>query len=273
MYEAFFGFREKPFHVTADPAFLYPSRQHQEAMAHMLYGIRERLGFIMVTGEVGTGKTTLSKALVQRLEGPVRSALILNPTLSATELLRAILRDFGLDPAAAGNSRGDLLVTIEGFLLQQAQARGNVVLIIDEAQALSTSTLEQVRLLSNVETAKTKLLQIILVGQPELSQRLARDPRLRALRQRIAVHYQVQPLEEDDVAEYIRYRLQTAGSNGSIRFTQGALASIARIAQGFPRQINLLCDQALVAAFVRESREIDESMVAEASGMLTTATN
>jgi len=239
----------------------------------MLYGIRERLGFILITGEVGTGKTTLSKVLVQRLEGPIRSALILNPTLSATQLLRAILRDFGLDPAAAGANRGELLVAIEGFLLQQAQAQGNAVLIIDEAQALSASTLEQVRLLSNVETTKTKLLQIVLIAQPELSQRLARDPRLRALRQRIAVHYHVQPLNQEDVAEYIRHRLQTAGSNGSVRFTPGAIASIAQTAQGFPRQINLLCDQALVAAFVRESKEIDESMVEEASGVLATATN
>ena len=270
MYETFFGFREKPFHVTADPAFLYPSRQHQEAMAHMVYGIRERLGFIMITGEVGTGKTTLSKALVQRLEGPVRTALILNPVLSATQLLRAILRDFGVDPTSIGN-RGDLLVAIESFLLEQAKIQGNAVLIIDEAQALSVSTLEQIRLLSNVETAKSKLLQIVLIGQPELSHKLARDPRLRALRQRIAVHYQVQPLSKEDVTEYIRHRLQAAGSYGITRFTEAAIADIARITRGFPRQINLLCDQALVAGFVRESKEIDESMVQEASGVLATA--
>ena len=279
MYEAFFGFREKPFHVTADPTFLYPSRHHQEALAHLMYGIRERLGFIMITGEVGTGKTTLAKTLVERLEGPVHSALILNPTLSAAQLLRAVLRDFGLGSEATGlpqqppsRSRSELLVTLERFLLRQAESTGNAVLIIDEAQALSTATLEQVRLLSNVETPKRKLLQIVLIGQPELEQRLEKDVRLRALRQRVAVRYPIQPLNAEETAGYILHRLQAAGSNGTTRFTEEALAAIARLSDGVPRRINLLCDQALVAAFVRESREVDESVIQEAAGILTTAT-
>lgn len=259
MYEAFFGLREKPFHVTADPAFLYPSREHQEALAHLIYGIRERLGFILVTGEVGTGKTTLVKTLIGRLEGPPRSALILNPTLSATELLRAVLRDFGLE--ARRDSRGELLVAIEEFLLREAESEGTAVLIIDEAQALSVSTLEQVRLLSNVETAKRKLLQIVLIGQPELDWRLAQNPRLRALQQRIAVRYRIQPLRPEEVVEYVQHRLQTAGSDGTTRFTGEAVSAIARLSEGVPRRINLLCDQALVAGFIRESRTIDESMV------------
>ena len=276
MYEAFFRFREKPFHVTADPSFLYPSRQHQEAMAHLLYGIQERLGFIMITGEVGTGKTTLAKTLVQQLEGTIRSALVLNPTLSATQLLRAVLRDFGQGPSEGEpppRSRGDLGMAIESFLLRQAEQGANAVLIIDEAQALPVSTLEQLRLLSNVETAKAKLLQIVLIGQPELGERLAADPRLRALRQRIAVRYPVQPLGPEEVSEYIRHRLQVAGSDGGTRFTEAAVAAIVRATQGIPRQINLLCDQALVAAFVRESREVDETMVDEASGVIATATS
>lgn len=266
MYEAYFGFREKPFHVTADPAFLYPSREHQEAMAHLLYGIRERLGFIVITGEVGTGKTTLAKTLIGRLEGPVRSALILNPTLSATQLLRAVLRDFGAESdngRPAPRTRSELGVAIEEFLLRQAESSGNVVLIIDEAQALSVSTLEQVRLLSNVETAKRKLLQIVLIGQPELDQRLARDPRLRALQQRIVVRYQVQPLKPEEVSEYVRHRIQAAAPGRTLHFTEEALTAIARVSGGVPRRINLLCDQALLAGFVRESRQIDESMIEE----------
>ena len=266
MYEAFFGFREKPFHVTADPSFLYPSREHQEAMAHLIYGIRERLGFLMVTGEVGTGKTTLVKTLIGRLEQPIRTALVLNPTLSAAELLRTVLKDFGLE---ARGTRSELLVTLEEFLVQQAEADGTSVLIIDEAQALSVGTLEQVRLLSNVETAKRKLLQIILVGQPELDQRLAADSRLRALQQRIAVRYRIQPLKQEEVAEYIRHRLEAAGAERTTGFTEEAVARIARKSGGVPRRINLLCDQALVAGFVRESQTIDETMVEEASRTVT----
>lgn len=272
MYEAFFGFREKPFHVTADPAFFYPSRQHQEAMDHLLYGIRERLGFIAITGEVGTGKTTLAKALVGRLDGPVQSALILNPTLSPSQLLRAVLRDFGLEQEnSPARTRGDLLAAIETFLLGQAESKGNAVLIIDEAQALSVSALEQVRLLSNVETAKRKLLQIVLIGQPELDDRLSKDTRLRALQQRIAVRYRVQPLSEEETAEYISHRLQTAGPEGNVRFTPEAAAAVARITEGVPRRINLLCDRSLVAAFVKESQEVSESTVEEAAGALMAA--
>ncbi len=255
MYEAFYGFREKPFHVTADPTFLFPSRHHQEAMAHLVYGVRERLGFIMITGEVGTGKTTLAKALVHRLEGPVRTALILNPSYTGPQLLRAILRDFGLTP-----NKERPLARLEQFLLEQAERGGNAALILDEAQALSASTLEQVRLLSNVETPKRKLLQIVLLGQPELTQRLANDARLRALQQRVAVRYQIQPLEEREVAEYIRHRLHAAGFEGSL-FTEGAVRLIADAARGIPRQINLLCDQVLLAGFVRETREINEYVV------------
>ncbi|MBI3312231.1 MAG: AAA family ATPase [Candidatus Omnitrophica bacterium] len=270
MYEAFYGFREKPFHVTADPAFLYPSRQHQEALAHLLYGIRERLGFILILGEVGTGKTTLAKTLIQKLDGPTKTALILNPALTGTQLLRAILRDFedpeerSPDSRWQSLSRGALLVETERLLLRQAQRNGTAVLIMDEAQTLSVSSLEQIRLLSNIETAKSKLLQIVLIGQPELGVRLAHETRLKPLQQRITVRYHIHALEPSEVAAYVQHRLEIAGVAEKPRFSPEALIRIAEASRGIPRQINQLCDQALVAGFVRESMEIDESMVEEA---------
>ncbi|MBI3615953.1 MAG: AAA family ATPase [Candidatus Omnitrophica bacterium] len=267
MYKVFYRFREKPFHVTADPTFLYLSRQHQEALNHLTYGIRERLGFLMITGEVGTGKTTLAKTLIEKLPSSAKTALILHPTLSSAQLLRAVLKDFGVPPS--GSSRAQLLQAIEIFLLEQAASGGEAVLVVDEAQALSSSTLEQVRLLSNVETPKRKLLQIVLIGQPELTERLDKDPRLRALHQRIAVRYQIQPLAEEEVASYIDHRIQIAGEKGIPLFTPGAMAKIAEISQGIPRRINRICDQALLAGFVRESRTIDESMVEQALSTLT----
>lgn len=264
MYEAFYHFREKPFHVTADPSFLYLSRHHQEALHHLTYGIQERLGFLMITGEVGTGKTTLAKALVEKLPPSVKTALILQPTLSSVQLLRAILKDFGSPIDRVGSSRGELLHAIERFLLAQVPLGGGAVLIIDEAQALSLSALEQVRLLSNVETPKTKLIQIVLIGQPELADRLEKKAALRALRQRIAVRYQIYPLAEEEVASYVSYRIQIAGEEGNPLFTREAIARIAQLSQGIPRRINHLCDQALLVGFVQESRIIDESMVGEA---------
>ncbi|MBI1953238.1 MAG: AAA family ATPase [Candidatus Omnitrophica bacterium] len=261
MYEAFYGLKEKPFHVTADPAFLYPSRQHQEAMAHLTYGIRERLGFLMITGEVGTGKTTLAKALVERLEAPTRTALILNPSLSGSQMLRSILHDFGVEVKAA--TRYALLAALEQFLLAQAKTGGCGVLIIDEAQALNHSTLDQVRLLSNVETPKAKLLQIVLVGQPELEERLA-TPRLRALAQRIAVRYRINPLGLEEVADYIQHRLKIARAERPPEFTQEAILAVARASRGIPRKINFVCDAVLLAGFVRETRTIDAGVVAEA---------
>ena len=262
MYKAFYGFREKPFHVTADPSFLYLSPQHREALDYLLYGIRERLGFLVVTGEVGTGKTTLAKSLLSQLNGPTQTALILHPTLSPLQLLRTIARDFEAPPLESAHSgRSELLESIEQLLLRQAKLGGTAVLIIDEAQALSAPCLEQVRLLSNVETAKSKLLQIVLLGQPELSQRLSNEPRLRALNQRIAVHYHIQPLNEKEVASYIEHRLRIAGPEASVHFTDGAAALIARLSGGFPRRINRLCDQALLAGFVREVERLDEALV------------
>lgn len=271
MYEAFYQLREKPFHVTSDPAFLYLSKQHQEAMAHLLYGVREQMGFLMITGEVGTGKTTLAKALVEKLEAPAKTALILNPNLSGTQFLKAVVRDFGVQKdgtaVACGEilhgNRGELLETMERFLIREAEAGNAVVLIIDEAQALGTATLEQVRLLSNIETPSKKLLQIVLVGQPELQERLRTNYRLRALHERIAVRYHLEPLEVAEVSHYIQHRIRLAGSaTGAPHFTEEAVALVAHLSQGIPRRINLICDQALLAGFVRESPfEIDAALI------------
>jgi general secretion pathway protein A len=272
MYEAFYQLREKPFHVTADPSFLYFSKQHQEALEHLLYGIRERLGFLMITGEVGTGKTTLSKALIEQLGPPDKTALILNPNLSGAQFLKAVVRDFGLGPDSAasghpkpkrvGNTRGELLETIERFLIQEAETGSAVVLIIDEAQALATNTLEQIRLLSNVETPSKKLLQIVLVGQPELAQKLRTNFRLRALHERIAVRYHLEPLDPSEVGAYIEHRIRSAGSkNGFPQFSKEAVALVSELSQGIPRRINLLCDQALLAGFVQESPRLIEAVM------------
>ena len=272
MYESFYQLREKPFHVTANPSFLYLSKQHGEALQHLRYGIQERLGFLMITGEVGTGKTTLAKVLVEKLTAPIRTALILNPNLSAAHFLRAIVRDFGVQKDGSvstlgshqtGTTRGELLETIERFLLKEAEAGSAVVLIVDEAQALSSTTLEQIRLLSNVETPTEKLLQIVLVGQPELAIRLATDARLRALNERIAVRYQLVPLSPDEVGSYIEHRIRSAGSaTGFPKFSLEAVTLVAQLSKGIPRRINMICDQALLAGYVHESpRLIDASLV------------
>lgn len=270
MYESYYGFREKPFHVTADPAYLFPSRCHQEALNHLLYGVRERLGFGMITGEVGTGKTTLAKALLERLQPPIQTALILNPTFSPLQLLRVVVRDFGLEAEpgrrSTGSGRGALLETLERFLLGSAKAGGMGVIILDEAQGLSASALEQIRLLSNIETPKRKLITVILIGQTELEDRLRRDARLKALRERIAVRYCLSALDERQVAEYISHRLRVAGGPGPTLFAPEAIREIARRSQGIPRRINLLCDQALLAGFVRQVGTIDRAVLEWALG-------
>jgi len=263
MYEEFYGFREKPFHVTADPSFFYPSRHHEEALAHLTYGIQQQLGFLTITGEVGTGKTTLAKTLFEKIPYDTKTAFILNPALNATQIVLAIARDFSIIPSGAKSapSRGELIGLIEKFLLSEASAGRSAILIIDEAQALSTSALEQVRLLSTVETTKSKLLQIILIGQPELAQRLTDNPALRALNERIAVRYHIQPLSAEEVAEYIAHRLTVAGPKHRPTFTPEATALIVRLSGGVPRRINRICDRALLAGFIQESRTIDEKII------------
>ncbi len=258
MYERFFGLKEKPFNVTADPAFLFFSRRHKEAFSHLAYGIKERKGFLEITGEIGAGKTTLCKGLLNSLNKDTKSALILNPDLSKFQLLKAIAQDLGI--TLEKKSGSFLLAKLNEFLIQQLMCGNNVVLIIDEAQNLKAALLEQIRLLSNLETEKEKLLQIVLVGQPELREKL-KSPKLRQLRQRISVRYHIFPLEKDEIDRYIRHRLSVAGAVNSVKFSKQAIEEIYRYSQGIPRLINILCDKALLTAYVSETKSIDQAII------------
>lgn len=227
----------------------------------MLYGIRERKGFVQLTGEVGAGKTTLCRALLEQLDGKFSTALILNPVLNANELMKAIATEFGLQ--VNNLDRLDTLAAISQFLIAQAEAGKETLLIIDEAQNLTEDLLEQVRLLSNIETDDRKLLQIILLGQPELRERL-NSPRLRQLRQRITVRYHLAPLTRFEMSQYVQHRLHFAGSRGMPTFTQPAFWRIYRYSRGIPRLINAVCDKALLAGFVERSDRITLRMVGRA---------
>jgi general secretion pathway protein A len=246
MYNEFYGFRESPFNITPDPRFLFFSDRHREAFNHILFGIRERKGFIQITGEVGAGKTTVCRAILEELGPNVRTALILNPCLTSTQLLRALLVELGLE---AKNDKMACLQVLNQFLLEQLAAGNDVVLFIDEAQDLDFDLLEQVRLLSNLETDQRKLLQIVLLGQPELREKLD-ERRLRQLRQRITVRYHLSPLSRPEMEHYIHHRLQVAGGNGVPTFNRWALRSIYRYSGGVPRLVNAVCDKALLCGYV-----------------------
>jgi len=261
MYEEYYELKEKPFSLTPDPRFFFLSENHREAFEHLLYGIREREGFILITGEVGTGKTTLCRTLLTRIESQATdTALIFNPLLSEQELLQCILSDFGIRSRAT--TKKGLLDELNQFLLHQQAVNRHSVLIIDEAQALSLPVLEEIRILSNLETEKEKLLQIILMGQIELAEKLVL-PRLRQLNQRISIRYRLRPLRKEEVPRYIQHRLLVAGSPGAIHFSSGALKQIYRYSQGIPRLINLACDRALLAGYADQTREIERRTVSK----------
>jgi len=260
MYLDFHGFREKPFNLTPDPRFVFLSKTHKEAFAHLLYGIDHRVGFIGLTGEVGSGKTTVLRALLGQLDPDHhRTALIFNPCLSAPELLQNINREFGI--ATSSNSLGPL-DGLNQFLLQQNTEGRTVVLIIDEAQNLEAPVLEQIRLISNLETDKEKLIQIVLSGQPEFAQILKRNE-MRQLSQRIIVRYHLQPMDFQDTAHYISHRLQVAGGRNGRIFSRGALKRIYSYSQGLPRLVNAACDRALMTAYSRDAARVS-SRIAEA---------
>ncbi len=258
IYQEFYGLREAPFNVTSDPGFLFFSRHHQEAYSHIQYGIKERKGFLQLTGEIGSGKTTLCRALLDTLDEKTKTAFILNPNLTALQLLKAIVTDFGIVTRA--RTRMELIETLNQFLIEQLEKGYNVLVIIDEAQNLSAAVLEQIRMLSNLETPKDKLIQIALVGQPELRQKLE-DPSLSQLRQRIGVRYHILPLDQDEVGPYIEHRLHIAGSNGQIRFKPKSVELIGRYAKGIPRLINMVCDKSLLAGYVYETFEMTPQIV------------
>lgn len=267
MYLNQFGFNEKPFHITPNPRFIFLSKNHKDAFAHLLYGIQQRVGFLSLTGEVGTGKTTVLRTLFGELgEEDYRLALILNPCLSALELMESVHREFSI-AFPEGQNLGQLHESLNRFLLEQREKGKTVVLVVDEAQNLEPSVLEQLRLLSNLETETDKLIQMVLVGQPEL-EGLFNRPDLRQLRQRLVVRYRLLPMDEDDSESYIRHRLKVAGWKGGSLFNPKAIQSIYRHTGGTPRTINILCDRALLVAYSQDRDLIDERIIRTARAEL-----
>ena len=274
MYEEYYGFAEKPFSLTPDPKYLYRSESHANAFELLQYAIRRREGFVVVTGDIGTGKTTLCRALLEQIDRTTFTALLLNPFLSEEDLLKRILLDFGVISreeikagALTGVSKHELVDALYDFLLGLIPLRASAVLIIDEAQNLPVRILEQIRILSNLETDKEKLLQIILVGQLNL-QTLLRLPRMRQLDQRVSIRYELKPLDAEAAAAYVAHRLTIAGGSASVSFSSRALREVHRLSGGIPRLINLICDRALLAGYSRRERRITPEMVVHAARSL-----
>ena len=265
MYIEYFGFQEKPFSVTPDPRFFYTNPSYQEAYASFLYGIHERRGFIVLTGEIGTGKTTLLRRLMENMEPNVRFVFFYNTTLTFEELLDFICDDLGLPIKEAG--RLQKIQMLNQFLIEQFVREGTVVLLIDEAQNLGEEVLENLRLLSNLETATEKLLQIVLVGQPELETKLNK-PELRQLKQRIAIQCRLERLDDEEVGPFIAYRLGAVGYKRPQLFLPEAIQEVAYYSKGFPRLINILCDNALLIAYATSQRRITAEIIREAAGDL-----
>lgn len=264
MYQNHFGLKELPFNITPDPRYLFRSPTHEEALQHMRYGIREKKGFIVLTGEVGCGKTTLSRALLSELDANpnYQTALLINTQITETQLIRSILSELGYEPRK--RSKGEMLEALNYILLEKISQNKNIVLFIDEAQNLSFEVLEQVRLLSNLEAEDQKLMQIVLMGQPELDAKLE-ERRLRQLRQRILVYYHLRPLNRQETGRYIEYRLTQAGAAGEFILTPSAIRLIHRKARGIPRLINNLCDKSMLSAYVRESDLVERKDVRRAA--------
>jgi general secretion pathway protein A len=272
MYTKYYGFTEPPFNITPNSRFFYASEKHTEAMSTLAYAIKQRKGFVVITGEIGSGKTTVCRALLNKLDPNTRTALITNTHLSGKDLLMCILEDLEIE--FTSGSKAKLLSQLNTYLISQIRQDNNVVVIIDEAQNLTPGVMEDVRMLSNLETEHEKLLQIIFIGQPELKKKLAL-PRLEQLRQRVAVYYHLKPLDIEDVKKYIRHRLKVASNNGKREyFTEAAFQRIFDFSKGVPRLINQICDSALLTGFLNEKETIDvdilEEVIAESPMMLLT---
>lgn len=270
MYEAFFGLKEKPFRMTPDTRYYYPSAKHVDALNHMVYAIEERRGFVVITGEIGSGKTTLSRVLFQKLDPRTKTAIVRNTHLTAKDLVAATLEELEI-PSRPGSTKTQLIGKLNEFLVDQLREDNNVVLLIDEAQNLKPSVLEEVRMLSNLETETEKLIQIILMGQPELKSKLWLKE-LTQLRQRVSLHYHLGPLDAAETAGYIAHRLHVAGANGSPLFTPEALGQVFAHTHGVPRLVNGICDRALLTGYVSETKPISAAIVDEAAGELPALT-
>lgn len=265
MYAAYFGLRENPFKLSPEPAYLYLSEQHRDALNYLIYGIQEKKGFVLISGEIGMGKTTVCRTLMNHLlDDSVETALIFNTAISELELLETIAAEFGIRVTPELSSKKKLIDAINSFLLKTYINGKYAVLLIDEAQNLSHGVLEQIRMLSNLETDGEKLLQIILIGQPELRATLAL-PVLRQLNERITVRCDLKPLTPDDVVGYIHHRLRVAGGPGKIRFTKSAYNQIYHFSEGIPRRINALCDRALLIAYTKSVSGINHWTVRHAA--------
>ena len=274
MYEEYYGFTEKPFSLTPDPKYLYKSASHASAFELLQYAVRRREGFVVITGDIGTGKTTLCRALLEQLDRKTFTALVLNPFLSEEDLLRLVLQEFGVVSRAevkrgrlAGISKQELIETLNEFLLSLQRIGAQALLIIDEAQNLPLQVLEQIRILSNLETEKEKLLQIVLVGQSNLKD-LLRRAELRQLDQRVSIRYDLKPLSAEETAAYVQHRLSVAGGGAAVTFAPKALARVHQFTGGIPRLINLLCDRALLTAYSARTNRVAPADVARAANSL-----
>lgn len=260
MYRAHYGLVKRPFEMTPDPSFLYLGETHQEGLATLVYGVKARKGFVMLTGEVGTGKTTLLHALLAQLDAETASAFIFNPRLEPLDFFRMVFDEYGIE--AECRTKADYLLALNRYLIDRLERDAPALLIVDEAQNLTPEMLEEVRLLSNLETSTSKLIQIMLVGQPELKEVLQR-PELRQLRQRIVLRHHLRPFSAEETTDYVQERLRLAGYTGKGIFTKGALREVYAVTGGLPRLVNVVCDGALLLGYGRESTQIDRGEVRE----------